>query len=167
MRTLKPDYFCNDISEISLSFLKEKGIGAVICDLDNTLDCHETPTPSEKALAFLSDLKQQNFDVCIISNGKQQRVDRYVQGLDIPYIAKAGKPLKRSYVKALKMIKYKPKTVAFIGDQIFTDVWGANRLGMTTILVEPIKSIENPFFYPKRFMEKVLKANLKKSDWDV
>ena len=167
MSKLKPDYYYDDISEIPLSMLKEKGIRAVICDLDNTLDCHETPTPSEKALCFLTELKQQGFDVCIISNGKQRRVDRYVQGLNIPYISKAGKPGKKSYLKALKTVKCKPKAAAFVGDQIFTDTWGANRLGITTILVEPIKSIENPFFYPKRFLEKILKANIKKSDVHV
>lgn len=156
----KPDYYYNDISDIPLVLLKEAGIRAVICDLDNTLDCHETPTPSEKALIFLHALQNTGFDVCIISNGKQSRVDRYVQGLGIPYIAKAGKPAKRSYMKALKAVKCKPKACAFVGDQIFTDVWGANRLGITTILVEPIKSIENPFFYPKRFLEKLIKANL-------
>ncbi len=167
MSKLKPDYYYDDISEIPLSMLKEKGIRAVICDLDNTLDCHETPTPSEKALQFLNDLRAGGFEVCIISNGKQPRVDRYVQGLGLPYIARAGKPSKKSYLKALKAVKCKPKAAAFVGDQIFTDTWGANRLGITTILVEPIKSIENPFFYPKRFLEKFLKANLKKSDIDV
>lgn len=162
MLKLKPDYYYNNISDIPLQMLKDSGIRAVICDLDNTLDCHETPVPSDKALAFLNELKRLDFDVCIISNGKQSRVDRYVQGLGIPYIAKAGKPSKKSYMKALKAVKCKPKAAAFIGDQIFTDTWGANRVGLTSILVEPIKSIENPFFYPKRFMEKIVKANLKK-----
>ena len=167
LRKLKPDFYYDDISRIPLSMLKEMGIRAVICDLDNTLDCHETPTPSEKALHFLNELHAMNFDVCIISNGKQPRVDRYVQGLGIPYIAKAGKPAKKSYLKALKTVKCKPKAAAFVGDQIFTDTWGANRIGMTTILVDPIKSIENPFFYPKRFLEYILKANIKKSDTNV
>ncbi len=162
MFKFKPDYYYDDISEIPLQMLKESGIRAVICDLDNTLDCHETPVPSEKALAFLNELKRLDFDVCIISNGKQPRVDRYVQGLGIPYIAKAGKPSKKSYMKALKAVKCKPKAAAFVGDQIFTDTWGANRVGLTSVLVEPIKSIENPFFYPKRFLEKIVKASLKK-----
>ncbi len=162
MFKIKPDYYYNDISKIPLQMLKESGIRAVICDLDNTLDCHETPVPSEKALAFLNELKRLDFDVCVISNGKQPRVDRYVQGLDIPYIAKAGKPCKKSYMKALKAVKCKPKAAAFIGDQIFTDTWGANRVGLTSILVEPIKSIENPFFYPKRLLEKIVKRNLEK-----
>ncbi|MBQ7792673.1 MAG: YqeG family HAD IIIA-type phosphatase [Clostridia bacterium] len=162
MRLFTPDLYYNRISDIPISILKDRGIRAIICDLDNTLDCHETPTPSDTALAFLSDLKQAGFDVCIISNGKQPRVDRYVQGLSIPYIAKAGKPAKRSYTKALKAVKCKPKAAAFIGDQIFTDIWGANRVGLTSILVEPIKSIENPFFYPKRLLEKFVKANLTK-----
>ncbi len=162
MRNLIPDFYYRDISEIPISMLKEKGITAVICDLDNTLDSHKTPTPSEQALTFLTELKQQNFDVCIISNGKQPRVDRYLAKLSLPYIAEAGKPLKKSYLNALKMLKCKPKDAAFIGDQIFTDTWGANRMGLTTILVEPIESIENAFFYPKRLLEKFVKTRIPK-----
>ena len=162
MQKLIPDYYYHDISEIPISMLKEKGISAVICDLDNTLDSHKTPTPSEAALAFLTELKNQNFSVCIISNGKQPRVDRYLAKLSLPYIAEAGKPLKKSYLNALKTLKCKPKDAAFIGDQIFTDVWGANRMGLTTILVEPIDSIENAFFYFKRPLEKLIKRRIQK-----
>lgn len=162
MKKFIPDYYYHDISEIPISMLKENGITAVICDLDNTLDSHKTPTPSETALAFLAELKQQNLDVCIISNGKQPRVDRYLSKLSLPYIAEAGKPLKKSYLSALKLLKCKPKDVAFVGDQIFTDVWGANRMGLTTILVEPIDSIENAFFYLKRPLEKLIKERIKK-----
>ncbi len=162
MQKFIPDYYYQSISEIPISILKEKGISAVICDLDNTLDSHRTFTPSETALAFLTELKQQNFEVCIISNGKQPRVDRYLAKLSLPYIAEAGKPLKKSYRNALKILKRKPKDVAFIGDQIFTDVWGANRMGLTTILVEPIESIENAFFYFKRPLEKLIKKRINK-----
>ncbi len=157
-----PDLYYQNISKIPLSDLKNRGICAIICDLDNTLDSHQTKTPSKSALAFLDAAKEEGFSLCIISNGKHERVAHYLKDLSLPYIAKAGKPLKKSYQKALDILKINPAQVAFIGDQIFTDTWGANRVGLTTVLVEPIESIENPFFYPKRALEKFIKRNLKK-----
>lgn len=162
MNHFVPDYYCRDISKVPLLDLKKSGIRAMICDLDNTLDSHETPVPSESALAFLGELRSLGFSVCIISNGKHARVARYLKDLSLPYIAKAGKPKKKSYQKALKILKCKPEHAAFVGDQIFTDTWGANRMGLTTVLVEPIESIENPFFYPKRALEKIVKARITK-----
>ncbi len=162
MPCLTPDYYCDSISDVPLTALKERGIRAVICDLDNTLDSHETQDPSEKALAFLTRLRTMGFDVCIISNGKHARVARYLKDLSLPYIAKAGKPKKKSYQKALRLLKCKPEYAAFVGDQIFTDTWGANRVGLTTVLVEPIQSFETPLFYPKRALEKFVKAKLTK-----
>ena len=158
-----PDFYYSTIADIPISKLKEEGILAVICDLDNTLDSHETPEPSERALAFLDKLKEEGLSVCIISNGKHERVQRYLAKYPLPAIAKAGKPLKKSYRKALSSLNLSAESVAFVGDQIFTDTWGANRMGLTTILVEPIESIENPFFYPKRWLEAIIKQRIAKS----
>ena len=162
-----PDYYYDDISKIDIEVLKKGGYKAVICDLDNTLDCHETKTPSQNALLFLDKLKTHGFTLCVISNGKEERVKKYLSGLDIPYIAKAGKPLKKSYLSALKTIGFTTNETVFIGDQIFTDVWGANRLGIATVLVEPIKSYENAFFYIKRALEKIVKSKITKEWFDV
>ncbi len=150
---LIPDFYYDNISCINLQKLKDRGIKYVICDLDNTLDSHNTPAPSASALAFLNSLKSEGFTVCIISNGKHERVKRYLADFPLEYIAKAGKPLKKSYLKAMAQIGAVPQETAFIGDQIFTDTLGANRLNLTTVLVTPIESIENPFFYIKRALE--------------
>lgn len=81
---LVPDLFVHDISAIDLNKLKENGISAVILDLDNTLDSHETKTPSARALSFLEELKAGGFLVCVISNGKRRRVEAYLAGFEIP-----------------------------------------------------------------------------------
>lgn len=161
-KKLIPDFYYDDISCINVQKLKDLGIRYVICDLDNTLDSHNTKEPSSSALDFLDKLKDSGFTVCIISNGKYERVKKYLSNYPLDYIAKAGKPLKKSYVKAMNKIGAIPEKTAFIGDQIFTDVLGANNVGLTTILVTPIESIENSFFYIKRALEKIVKSKITK-----
>lgn len=159
---LIPDYYYDNVSCVDLEVLKSKGIKSIICDLDNTLDSHNQKTPSDTALAFLEKLKNNGFLICIISNGKHERVKRYLENYPLHYIAKAGKPLKKSFISAMKEIGADAKKTAFIGDQIFTDVLGANRVGLTTILVNPIEAIENSFFYLKRALEKAVKSKITK-----
>lgn len=161
-KKLIPDFYYDNVSCVDLEKLKSKGIEYVICDLDNTLDSHNQKTPSNSALEFLGRLKDAGFNVCIISNGKHERVKAYLENYPLKYIAKAGKPLKKSYLKAMGEIGADPKKTAFIGDQIFTDVLGANRVGLTTVLVEPIESFENSFFYIKRAFEKMVKSKIVK-----
>lgn len=159
---LIPDYYYENIQSVDLDILKNKGIRYIICDLDNTLDSHNQKTPSKQALDFLEKLKLSGFEVCIISNGKYTRVTKYLENYPLKFIAKAGKPLKKSYQKAMTEIGAYPSVTAFIGDQIFTDVLGANRMELTTILVNPIESIENAFFYIKRPLEKIVKSKFAK-----
>ena len=161
-RSLIPDYYYENVQNINLEILKSKGIKYIICDLDNTLDSHNQKIPSQKALDFLENLKQCGFQVCIISNGTLARVTKYLENYPLKFIAKAGKPLKKSYQKAMSEIGATPEITAFIGDQIFTDVLGANRMNLTTILVNPIESIENAFFYIKRPLEKIVKSKITK-----
>lgn len=161
-KSLIPDYYYENVQSINLEILKNKGIKHIICDLDNTLDSHNQKTPSKEALEFLEKIKQFEFEVCIISNGKHERVTKYLENYPLKFIAKAGKPLKKSYLKAMTEIGASPSDTAFIGDQIFTDVLGANRMKLTTILVNPIESIENAFFYIKRPLEKIVKSKIVK-----
>lgn len=157
-----PDFYYENISCINLDVLKEKGIKYVICDVDNTLDSHNVPRPSDKAVAFLKKLEDYGFTVCIISNGRHERVKEYLSDYSLEYIAKAGKPLKKSYIKAMKKIGADANSCAFIGDQIFTDILGANIMGLTSILVTPIEQYENAFFYLKRALEKIVISKITK-----
>lgn len=161
-KKLIPNFYYENISNIDVQKLKDLNIKYVICDLDNTLDSHNVSKPSESALLFLNTLKNSGFTVCIISNGKHERVRKYLADYPLEYIAKAGKPLKKSYLAAMAKIGATPSDTVFIGDQIFTDVLGANLVGLTTILVTPIESIENSFFYIKRALEKIVKSKITK-----
>ncbi len=161
-KKFKPDFYYENISCINLDILKGKGIKYVICDVDNTLDSHNVPHPSATAVAFLKKLEDYGFTVCIISNGKHERVKEYLKGYSLEYIAKAGKPLKKSYIKAMNKIGADAPHTAFIGDQIFTDILGANIMGLTSILVTPIEQYENAFFYLKRALEKIVISKITK-----
>ena len=162
LKKLIPDFYYDNVLCIDLEKLKSMGIEYVICDLDNTLDSHNQETPSHNALLFLEKLKSYGFTVCVISNGRHERVNKYLENHPIKAIAKAGKPLKKSYLKAMDEIGAKSEKTAFIGDQIFTDVLGANRVGLTTVLVSPIEAYENSFFYIKRALEKIIKSKIVK-----
>lgn len=162
LKMLIPDMAADNIHEIDLDALWEKGIRGVILDIDNTLESHRVPKPTEKTLGFLKKLEEKGFKICLISNGSEERVKLFNEELGYFTMAKAGKPLKRGYLDAQKVMRLKSNEIAMVGDQIFTDVFGARRCGFYSILVEPIESIENGFFYIKRFFEKSIRQKIKK-----
>lgn len=157
-----PDIYAENIHKIDLDKLLEKGIKGVILDIDNTLESHKVPKATKKTLEFLKNLEDKGFKICLISNGKHERVKIFNEDLGYFAMAKAGKPKKCGYKKAMEEMELNPWEVAMVGDQLFTDVFGAKRCKMTSVLVEPIESIENGFFYIKRFFEKRIKEKIVK-----
>lgn len=158
---LMPDIAEENIHALDLEALWEKGIRGIILDIDNTLESHKTPKPTEKTLEFLKKLENIGFKVCLISNGREERVKLFNEDLGYFTMAKAGKPKKKGYRLAQVKMGLNKNQVAMIGDQIFTDVFGAKRCGFYSVLVEPIESIENGFFYIKRFFEKNIRKKAK------
>ncbi len=163
LKMFLPDMAVDNIHEIDLDGLKDLGIKGVILDIDNTLESHLTPTPSEKTLEFLKNLEDNGFKICLISNGKEERVEIFNKELSYFALAKAGKPTKRGYLAGMKHMNLTPKETAMVGDQLFTDIFGAKRCKMYAILVTPIENFENGFFYIKRFFENIIKRKLIKN----
>lgn len=154
---LKPDYYYPDVFAVEIDRLWSKGIRGIICDIDNTI----VPYGEREVLVDVDDwfleLASVGFDVCLVSNGRQERVEYFSDYFELPAIGKAAKPTKGSLRKAVKQIlELKPEQTAIIGDQIFTDVLGGNRLGLTTVLIEPLA--EKEFFVTRlvRLMEKAV-----------
>lgn len=142
LKKLIPDLRISSIYEVDLSLLKKRGITCIICDLDNTLvewGCIDVP---EKLKGWFEKLKGLDFKVCIVSNNNMERVKKFAQGLDLLWFAKANKPLTGTFRLAIKEAGAQPEETVVIGDQVFTDVLGGNRLGAYTILVNPISSRE-------------------------
>ena len=164
---LKPDLYLNTVYELDTSALKAIGIKFIIVDIDNTLVSWDTKVPDEKVTELVCKLVAEGFKICILSNNTKKRVEEFNKGLNLPAIHKAVKPSKIAFRRAMKLMDSSVENTAVIGDQLFTDVLGGNRLGLFTVLVSPISNKEFIWTRFVRILEKfVLKRNnvLKKKD---
>lgn len=135
---LYPKAYLKSVKEITYSFLKENKIKALILDVDNTILDFDKKIP-EGVSKWCEDLKKQGIKFCILSNSNQhEKVKMVAQKLQMPYFYFGTKPLKRGFRKAIKELQEKEEHIGAVGDQIFTDVIGANRCHLFPILVEPI-----------------------------
>ncbi|WP_238442408.1 YqeG family HAD IIIA-type phosphatase [Desulfofalx alkaliphila] len=142
MRIFYPDMYVSALQNIDIEQLKQRGIKALIFDLDNTIIPWGSNDMPDETVAWFANLKEQGFKVCIVSNNSKDRVAQMAGILQIQAIHKAAKPLRRAFLRAVQMMDVRPEETAMVGDQIFTDVLGANRLGLYTILVMPINKRE-------------------------
>ena len=150
-----PDWDENSTYEIDFKGLYEKGYRGVIFDVDNTLVPHGAPA-DEKAIAFFADLRKLGYRTMLLSNNKEPRVKGFADSVGSDYIYKANKPSRAGYEKAMERMGTVKETTLFVGDQLFTDVWGAKRTGILSCLVKPI--------HPKEEIQIVLKRRL---EWIV
>jgi uncharacterized protein len=159
---LLPDQSLNNIFEIDVDQLEEQGIRGIITDMDNTLVPWSDRAVYPRLADWFSDLKRRGFKLIIVSNNSKDRGGQLARELDIPAIWYAIKPRRRAFRKALDLMQLKPGEVAVVGDQIFTDVLGGNRLGLYTIHVQPIS--EKEFIWTKlmRMMERLFFRDLRK-----
>lgn len=161
-----PKGYFKSVSEISLEYLKANNIKGLILDVDNTLiDYYKNM--SEYTIKWANELKQNEIKMCILSNSnKKEKVRDVAQKLELEYIYFGMKPLKRGFKKAKQMLDLENSEIAVIGDQLFTDVIGANRMKMYSILVEPIEEKDILVTLIKRPIENYIKKkyieNLKK-----
>lgn len=138
MRLLTPAECRPSVFAVDLERLRERGIRAIIVDLDNTLVAWRHPRPTAAVHEWLARARAAGFKVCILSNGGARRVEAFAGECGIPCVGAAGKPRRRAFRAALACLGTQPRETAVVGDQIFTDVLGGNRMGLYTILVRPV-----------------------------
>lgn len=152
-----PKGYFNKVSEISLEYLKENNVKGLILDVDNTLIDYYRNI-SEETINWANSLKENGIKMCILSNSnKKEKVKEVAGKLGLEYSYFGMKPLKRGFKKAKKMLKLENNEIAAVGDQIFTDVIGSNRMKMFSILVEPIKEKDIFVTLLKRPIENYIK----------
>ena len=139
-QNLHPDLMLESIYELDLSFLEEKGIRGVILDMDNTLLPFGTTEVDEQMIQWVESLKEAGYRLCVVSNSAQQKGDNLTSRVGIPAIWHATKPRRGAFRRALQKMELNPEEAVAIGDQVFTDVLGGNRLGLFTILVPQLGS---------------------------
>jgi HAD superfamily phosphatase (TIGR01668 family) len=130
------------LDDIDLAALKQAGIRGIIFDLDNTIIPWGSNVMDEKVRLWLDRLIKQGFKVSLVSNNKNKRVKEIGEKLSMPFVARALKPAKTGFRQALVQMGLAATQAAVIGDQLFTDVLGGNRLGLYTIWVRPLSSKE-------------------------
>ena len=152
-RFLYPDEYLESTYVIDFDKLYKDGYRGVIFDIDNTLVPHGAPA-DERAISLFNHLKELGFHCMLLSNNKEPRVKMFNDAVQVNYMYKADKPKPAGYRKAMRKLGTDKSNTLFVGDQIFTDVMGANLAGIRTILVQPIHPKEEIQIVLKRFLEK-------------
>ena len=162
MKIFYPTMDFDKVEDIPFEKFKKEGIKGLMFDIDNTLTTHGSPA-SAKDKEFFENLRSLGFDTVLLSNNKEKRGKDFALAVGSKYIYKSGKPAKRSYLKALEMMNTNRENTVFVGDQIFTDIFGANVSGIRSVLVKPINKKEELQIVIKRIPEKLILYFYKKS----
>lgn len=149
-----PSIAVDSINNISSDLLKKHNIKGLILDIDNTLVPNHLADADDNAVKWIESMKAAGFKICIVSNASHKRVIRFNNKLKLYAVHRALKPGTRSFKKAAGILDFEYRSIAVVGDQIFTDIYGGNRLGMFTILVKPIDPHEGNIVRLKRIFEK-------------
>jgi len=170
IRKFVPDLRVDSVYDIDLAALRREGVRGIIADLDNTLVGARHPEATPELVEWLENVKAQGFRVVIVSNNGRHRVSAFADPIRLPYVSRARKPGQRPFRKALKLLELTPPETVVVGDQLLTDVFGGNRIGLRTILVTPISPAdESVTTRINRRIERFIYRRLKKRgliSWD-
>lgn len=150
-----PDECRNSTYEINFESLYQQGYRGLIFDIDNTLVPHGAPA-DERARNLFVHLRALGFKSCFLSNNQYERVSSFNEKIGEKFIENAHKPSVRNYQKAMEMLGTDVSNTIFIGDQLFTDIYGAKRAGIRNILVRPIHPKEEIQIVLKRYLERIV-----------
>lgn len=150
-----PDYEVDSAYDIDYQSLYQRGCRGIIFDIDNTLVPHGAPA-DERAVALFGRLHEMGYTTLLLSNNREPRVKSFAEQVDSLYLFKAGKPGREGYIKAMELMGTNRSNTLFVGDQLFTDVWGARRVGITSYLTRPIHPKEEIQIVLKRKLERIV-----------
>ncbi|HZG84117.1 YqeG family HAD IIIA-type phosphatase [Paenibacillus sp.] len=167
LQMLLPKQTVRTIYDIDLEALKASGIRGIMTDLDNTLVGAKVPLATPELVLWLDGVRERGFQVVVVSNNNEARVRAFAEPLRLPFVSRAKKPLNAAFSKALTMMGLRPHETAIVGDQMMTDVLGGNRLGLYTILVEPIAASDEGWVTRNvnRNLERAFITRLRKKGW--
>lgn len=152
-KTLVPDFVFERFSDITVEFLKEQNICALLCDVDNTLSPYEDAEPNDGVRAWIRAMQAGGISIALVSNNHAERVETYNQSLGLVAYHDAGKPSRKCYLQAIAALGVQKEECAVLGDQLLTDCWSARRLGIPAYIVPPIRDKRDLFHRFKRAVE--------------
>jgi hypothetical protein len=157
--SLTADWVCDSIFDLAGPELAARGITLLLADLDNTLVPYGVPLPTDRVRAWNEGLKAAGVTLFVLSNNRHQDRPRvFSQALGVPFLGHAGKPKRGGFLRAMEQMGVTAAQTAIVGDQIFTDILGGSRAGVTTILVRPIRLAGNPGRYVRYGVELPFRA---------
>ncbi|MBF4500140.1 YqeG family HAD IIIA-type phosphatase [Savagea sp. SN6] len=165
LRRFTPTAYTKSFRDITPERLQERGIRAVITDLDNTLIEWNRAHATDEVIAWIRSIERAGIQVILMSNNNEERVNIFAEPLGVRYIARANKPLQGAYKKARQMLQVKDSEIVCVGDQLMTDILGANRARLQSILVLPIvtsdaKATKFNRFVESKIMKKLVRQGL-------
>ncbi len=153
---LYPDDRFHRVTDISIGYLRKKGIAFLALDVDNTLAVSEHPSPADGVESWLDSLAGSGIQAMILSNNRAERVKPFAKRLGLPYVANGLKPLSRGFERCRRLFGCRKSEMALVGAQLLTDVLGARWYGIRAILVDPIEMEDIWYFRCKRAVERML-----------
>jgi uncharacterized protein len=153
---VKPDMRIRMVTELTPERLKERGIRALMVDLDDTLVASNSARMGLAFRQWVRSLKEAGIAILLLSNGKPERVRRWAKVLGVEGLSLVGKPFRFAFERGLKRLGTLPHETAMVGDQLFTDVLGANALGIKSVLVTPLSTKGLPHTRLARKLEKLV-----------
>ena len=135
-----PDMYQKSIYHIDYDKLLDDGIKCLLLDLDNTCVPYKDTEANKKLVELIETLKDMDFKLIIFSNASKRRIAPFKKVLNVDCLASARKPFKKNFLKIIKMFNYDLSEVAIVGDQLYKDILGGNRVGIKTILVNPMSN---------------------------
>ena len=155
LKKFYPYEYVDSVFAIDYEALYNNGQRGLIFDSDNTL-VHHGDDSTEEIDELFKTIQEIGFKTLVLSNNNKERVTRFLTNIDSLYICDAEKPKVGNYNKAVEMLGIKKEEAVFIGDQVFTDILGANRSGMASILVKFIQLDSETNIGKRRQLEKVI-----------
>lgn len=152
---LYPNEYLDSTYEIDFEAFYQEGKRGVIFDIDNTLVPHDAPA-DKRAVQLFERLHRMGYQTLLLSNNREPRVKSFAKQVQTAYLYKAGKPKKAGYLQAMERMGTTRESTLFVGDQLFTDVWGARRSGIYAVLVKPIHPKEEIQIVLKRYLERIV-----------
>ena len=155
-----PDDFVEKYEFIVVKYMNMHNKKVIISDLDNTLISWDSKKDTKELNRWLKKMKRAGFDIIVVSNNSEERVEEFCRQLNLQYVADAKKPLTHGFKKALSKLNRKPEEAIILGDQVLTDVFGAKSLGVMSVLVKPISKTDAFKTRINRFFEGIIVQNL-------
>jgi HAD superfamily phosphatase (TIGR01668 family) len=159
---LLPHYYISSATLLNSAFLKSREIEGLLLDIDGTLKDFGAATVSASVVAWMRELQGDGIRLCLLSNGRKERIGRLAGELDLPFVAEAMKPMPTGCRRGLEVLGLPAKKVAVVGDQIFADVMAGRLARLFTVLVRPTSRVEPWFTRLKRPFEAPIRVLIRR-----